>query len=304
MYRPKGVLTSMVTSFAPDGGIDEVGLRNNIEFQHSQGIGTVVVLGGTGEPVSLSVEERVRVMEVSIEAAERKLQVVVGALVGSPREVDRDIETAGRMGAQACMITTPPFVRPSERDVYQFFTKAAAKSKLPLIIFNVPSRAGFLMSPALVSRVAKDIDRIVAIKESTGDIVQFSEVRSSCPAEFSVLQGMDSLYLPSLALGGDGAILAAAAAFPELCLDIERGVVAGELARARKRHYQLMELVHVMYEASHPAPLKHAIEARGLPAGTTRPPLYDLTEDHLNRVQECVETLKATLSDLSRPEGH
>jgi len=297
MYKPAGVMTSMVTSFDSDGKIDEDGLRDNVEFQRNSGVRTIVVLGGTGEPMSLTAGERERVMQISCEAAGTDLKVVASALVGNPDEVSHDVDVAYRHGAAACMITTPPFVRPSESDVYQFLTEIASRSKLPLIVFNVPSRAGFLMSPSLIERAAKDIDLLVGIKESSRDIVQFSEVRQRTPSDFACLQGVDSLYLASLALGGDGGILAAAAAFPEHCIAIDDAMSSGDLSSARKWHYRLMQVVPVLYEASHPAPLKLAIETRGLPAGRTRPPLYEIPADLADRVKFSTRELAEQLSN-------
>jgi 4-hydroxy-tetrahydrodipicolinate synthase len=199
------------------------------------------------------------------------------------------------------MITTPPFVRPSDSDVAEFITRTAARSSLPLIIFNAPTRTGFLMSTPLIARVAAEVDLLVAIKESSRDIVQFDDVRRRCRESFACLQGVDSLYLVSLVLGGVGGILAAAAAFPEYCLAIERALAAGDVASARAAHDRLMPLVKLLYEASHPAPLKVALAARGLSAGATRPPLYGISEDLQQRVASCVKSLEADVSQLLSP---
>lgn len=294
MYRPQGVLSSMVTSFDASGRLDEVGIGKNIEFQIASGIKSVVMLGGTGEPLAMTAEERQRVMEVSIAAAAGRLKIVIGALVGNPIEVARDIENAAKAGADACMVTTTPFVRPHERDVRRFLSELAATSAVPLIVFNVPSRSGFLMTTKLICDLARDTRKIVGLKESSRDIAQFSDIRAGTDASFSMLQGSDALFLPSQALGGDGGILAAAAVFPDVCLEIENAVANSNLEMARARHFQLMELVHLMYEASHPGPLKLAIEIRGLPVGKTRPPLYELTDDHKARIRICVEKLMRT----------
>lgn len=295
MYRPSGVMTSMVTSFAKDGSLDANGIAKNIAFQRKAGVKTLVMLGGTGEPISMTPSERERVMEVSRESAGPDMKLVISALVGNPDEVAKDIAAAAKHGADGCMITTPPFVRPSDQDVQTFLSKTAARSKLPLIIFNVPSRAGFLMSPTLIEKCAGSIDLLVGIKESSRDIVQFSEVRRRTPDQFACLQGVDSLFLPSLALGGDGGILAAAAVFPEYCLGIANAMSAGDLAQARNWHYKLMSIVNLMYEASHPAPLKLAIETRGYPVGLTRPPLYGISDDLSGRIAACTNQMSAQI---------
>lgn len=294
MYRPQGVISSMVTSFKPDGTLDEEGLRKNIRFQREAGVPAVCVLGGTGEPLALTRQERERVISIAVEAAEGELDVVVGAMAGGPDEVAKDIAYAARAGAKACMVVAPPFVRPAPKDVKKYFATLAAGSEVPLIVFNVPSRSGFLMSASFIAELARDIDMIVGVKESSRDIVLLSDVRALCPPPFAVLQGVDALFLPSLALGADGGLIAAAAVFPEWCVEIDKAVREGDLARARERHYQLMQLVPLLYEASHPGPLKAAIEMRGLPAGSTRPPLYELTEDHMGRLRACMQQLLAS----------
>jgi len=291
MYRPTGVMTSMVTSFKTDGSVDAAGMARNIDFQRKAGVRTIVVLGGTGEPGALSAQEREHILEVSREAAGDDISVVASALVGDVDVIVADIDAAHRHGAVACMITNPLFVRPSEDDVHRFLSDVASRSKLPLIVFNSPGRTGFTMSSSLIERAVRDIDLLAGIKESSGDLVRFSEVRQRTRPEFACLQGNDALYLPSLALGGDGGILAAAAAFPEHCEGIDRAMRAGDLESARRWHYALMPAVDLLYRASHPAPLKVAIETRGLPAGPTRPPLYGIPED-------LIESMRSTTRDV------
>lgn len=284
MYMPKGVIASMVTSFDCKGGVDTVAMQANVAFHRKAGSRSVMVLGGTGEPVSMAAAERQAVLEASVAAAGGDIDVLSAALVGNPDDVARDIAMAARCGAKACMVTTPPFVRPSESDVYRFLTEIARRSALPLIIFNVPSRTGFLMSAALVERVARDIDLLVGIKESSRDIALFGEIRRRTEASFACLQGVDGFYLASLALGADGGILAAAAVFPEILNAMEHAFRQGDAQAARRWNDVLAPLLPLLYEASHPAPLKRALEARGLPVGKTRPPLYEISDDLGDRV--------------------
>ncbi|MBI4183326.1 MAG: dihydrodipicolinate synthase family protein [Proteobacteria bacterium] len=300
MFRPKGVITSMVTSFTAEGGLDEAGLRANIRFQREAGVGAVCVLGGTGEPVAMTRAERQRVMAVAMEATEGRLDVVFGAMAGNPDDILADIRAAAGVGAAACMICSPPFVRPAAADVHRFIAETAARSPLPLIIFNVPSRTGFLMSAEFVIRVSREVEAVVGIKESSGDLAQFSRLRAECREGFSMLQGNDPLYLPSLALGGDGGILAAAAAFPELMLEIEAAAAAGAFARVLARQHQVVRLSQLMYQASHPAPLKRAIARRGLAVGRTRPPLYDPAPEHAAALDACVDDILASLGGARR----
>lgn len=291
MYSPNGVMTSMVTSFDAGGKLDEAGIVENIEFQRGAGIKSIVILGGTGEPLSMTRAERERVIETSVAAAGADIDVVSSALVGSPEEVAHDIAIAAKHGARACMIAPPPFVRPSEEDVYKYITDLASASAIPLIVFNVPSRVGFLMSAGLVERMVRDIDILVGIKESSKDISLFSEIRRRTPETFACLQGSDILFLPSLALGAQGAILAAPAAFPEPFLHIEREMATGNRNAAMHWHLLVSPLLDLLYRESHPAILKHVIELRGYKVGLTRSPLYGPSEKLIHQARDCAASL-------------
>lgn len=294
MFRPKGIIASLITNFTKDGKLDLPGLKRNISFHKNSGVQGVCVLGGTGEPISLTTFEREQVMETAAEACGGQLDLVVGAMVGDPTQVLQDVKLALKYKAKACLVTSPPFVRPSEGDVERFFSDLGAQTDMPLILFNAPSRSGFLMSFGLVKRLAENVETIIGLKESSRDILLLSKVRATAPPEFSILQGVDSLFLPSLVLGADGGLLAAAAVFPEICTALYQAILENHLKKAAEYHYLLMPFIEVMYEASHPGPLKYALELRELPAGPTRPPLYGLTEDHAKRVKKCVGELMST----------
>ncbi|MBA7550859.1 4-hydroxy-tetrahydrodipicolinate synthase [subsurface metagenome] len=301
MFYPKGIISSLVTNFKEDGEIDEKGILKNIDFQKQAGVPGICVLGGTAEPMSLGPKTRSRIMKIAVEAAEGKMDVVVGALVGNPKEVMDDICDAQKVGAQACLVSATPFIRPSESDMETYFRELSAIG-MPLILFNTPSRSGFLMSADLVEKLVSEVKQIVGIKESSRDIVLLAKIRNKCPHPFSVLQGSDALFLASLAMGGDGGILAAAAVVPEIYMHMQQYMAEGKLTAAQELYYRVMPLVDLMYRASHPAPLKIALGFRGLPSGKTKPPLYGLKTDHIERLRSvCAELLVDTgFSQLHR----
>ena len=295
MYYPKGVIASMGTCFDSSGALDLPGLGKNIEIQKKAGIKTICVLGGTGEAPSMSREERHAVMEDTMRHADG-LHIVFGALAGTPADVKADIAKAKELGADAVMVMATPFVRPSERDVERLIREYATVG-MPLIVFNTPSRSAFRMSAALVKRL-NNIDEVVGIKESSGDMVLFQDIRVDCPHPFALLTGGDDLYLPSLALGGDGGILACAAVIPEVFVKMDEAIAAGDYETARRCHYAEKLLNDVMYKASHPVPMKLALAYRGLPAGPCRPPFTDLEESHKKEVYEAMGQLKKDISDI------
>ena len=289
MYYPKGTIASMVTCFKENGDIDFEGVAKNIEFQRKAGAKTICVLGGTGEAASMTLEERHQVMKEAMKHT-KGMNVVLGALAGRPSDVMADIEVAKEVGADACLVMATPFVRPSERDVERLM-KEYASLKMPLIIFNTPSRSAFSMSAALISRLAK-IDGIVGIKESSGDMVLVQNIRIDCPHPFGLLTGGDNLYLPTMALGGDGGILASAAAIPEVCLALDDALAKNDYDTAREYHYAVKLLDDVLYSASHPVPLKLAMAYRGLPAGKCRPPFSDITEEHKKQIYDVMDEIE------------
>ena len=290
MFYPKGIITSMATSFRENGELDLSGIIENIKFQKQAGIKTICVLGGTGEATSLTQEERHQIMEATMSNSEG-LHVVIGALAGRPSDVKADISKAKELGADACMVVATPFIRPSERDVEAFMIQLASLGQ-PLVLFNSPSRSGFSMSVSLISKLSK-VEGIVGIKESSGDIILMHNVLQECKQPFGIVTGGDNLYFPSVALGADGGLLATAAVLPEVCLALEDAILHADLNKAREYHCILHDLDFVMYKASHPVPLKFAMQFRGLPVGKCRPPFSNLDTKH-------EEEVYAVMRDISK----
>ena len=303
MFYPDGVIASLVTPFDSSGDVDEKGMVQSIEFQKGAGSQGVCVLGGTGEPMSIERRDREKLMKLAVETSKGKIDVIVGALVGNPEEVAYDVEAAKRAGAQACLVTATPFVRPSDKDVERFFSHLATL-EMPLVLFNTPSRSGSFISPDMIQRLSATYETIVGVKESSRDIITMTKVRSKCPSPFAVLQGVDSLFFFTMAAGGNGGILAAAAVFPEVYAAIVKSVDEADLSRARVLHYRMMPLIDMLYEASHPAPLKVALEARGFLVGKTKPPLYGISDDHALRVREEVHGILGDFESLGLTQGN
>lgn len=285
MYYPRGIITSLVTSFNKKKKLDLEGIKENISFQKKAGIKSICILGGTGEAMSLTQEERQLVIKTTLDISE-DLDIVVGALAGTIKDVIKDVEYAKLKGARACLVMPPPFVRPSERDIEHFYLEINSIG-MPIILFNTPSRSGVNMSTELITRLAK-IENVVGIKEASADILKLQNIRYLCKPPFSILQGEDSLFLASLSLGADGGLLAIAAIFPEVYIAIEKEFQNGNVKRAKDLHYMIKPIVEVLYEASHPYPLKTAMELRNLPVGPCRLPIYGLADSYKDRIHNLV----------------
>lgn len=292
MYRPRQTIPSLVTSFNHEGDLDIEGLIKNLVFQKEAGIESVCVLGGTGEAASLSKDERQKIIETVMQS-HQGLKIIFGALVGTTEDVEADIKVAKANGAHAVMVMVPPFVGPSQYDMEYYFENLA-KLEMPLIIFNSPKRSSFNMSLDLIHTLSKN-EMIIGMKESSGDIYFLQDIIKENTDTFEILIGGDDLYLPSLALGATGGILASGAVIPEVLVALDKSVKEENYTVARRLHYYVKALNDEMYKESHPAPLKYLLEYRGLPVGNCRPPFRPLREEYKNSLAEVLETI---LEDL------
>lgn len=295
MFKPNGTITSMVTNFCNDGSVDESALIENIEFQREVGVRSICVLGGTGEAVALDALEREEIMRVAIDNA-KGLNVVVGALVGTPSEVAKDIRVASNLGATAAMVMVPPFIRPSEQDIIRFVEELTSFD-LPLVFFNSPSRSGVNLSKNFLLKVSH-LEGVVGIKESSGDLTFINDMLASVPEEFGLTTGSDELYFPSLAVGASGGILASPAVVPEALVRLDGAVRSRDLTTARRIHQQLAILDGCLYASSHPVPLKMAMDLRNLPGGACRAPFKGIVESHRANLIDAVRSLMSNLSDV------
>ena len=288
MYKPKQTIPSLVTSFNREGKVDLDGLIKNLAFQKEAGIECVCVLGGTGEAASLSRDERQQIME-TVMRNHQDLKIIFGALVGTIEDIKADIQIAKENDAQAVMVMVPPFVGPSQYDMEKYF-KDLAQLDMPLIIFNSPKRSSFNMSLDLINTLSKN-EKVIGIKESSGDIYFLQDIIKENKDNFEVLVGGDDLYLPSLVVGATGGILASAAVIPEVLVALDEAVKEENYTVARRLHYYVKELNDEMYKASHPAPLKYLLEYRGLPVGDCRPPFRPLREKYKHSLEKVLERI-------------
>lgn len=295
MYYPEGILSSMVTCFDEKGNVNLKRLGETIEFQKKAGVKSLCVLGGTGEAASMTPEERHAVMEETMKHS-NGLHIVFGALAGKVSDVKADIEKAKELGADAAMVMAMPFVRPSEYDV-EVLVKEYASIGLPIVVFNTPSRSAFSMSASLVKRLS-EIPGVVGIKESSGNMTFAQDIRVACPHPFSLLTGGDDLYFETRIIGGDGGILAAAAVIPEVCMALDTAIKRNDIETARKCHYAVKIINDVLYTASHPVPLKLAMEARGLKVGKCRPPFSIISKEHEEQVYAALKEIRETMNGI------
>jgi len=270
--RISGVIASLVTPFDKRGRLDEATLAQQVEFVLSHDVDGICVLGGTGEPSALTLDEALAVVDVASSARREGTSLVVGALVGDSRGLMRVAQQAALIEADALMVTAPTFIRPTRSEVHQHVRAVAQGAAIDVIFFNVPSRTGVKLSTRDLQNLMRSMPRLVGVKESSRDLAQLSTWRRLFP-DMIWLQGVDALYLPSLSIGAHGGLLASAAVVPELCVKMTRAFQAGDFALAMELHSALDALATAIFAGSHPGGLKYAMAVRGLDSGQVRSPL-------------------------------
>lgn len=287
MKAIEGVITAMVTSFAGDGALDLEGMRAGVRHQIDSGAAGLCPLGGTGEPLSMSVDEHRQVIDTVTAEAGGRVPVVIGTLLGSQDDIIALGRHARAAGADAIMVIPPYFIVAKPAHIRRHFETIAEKVDMPMVLFHGPSRSGVRLDADTILECVTAIPQFVAIKETSGDLTIAGELLRSAPPGFRVLQGFDELVLPTFALGGHGAVLSLGHLLPNLLRQLHEAFSAGDLATARRIQLDILPACRAIYGEPNPGPLKVALEMAGRPAGPTRRPIYPVsqaTREALERV--------------------
>ncbi|HEY4707077.1 MAG TPA: 4-hydroxy-tetrahydrodipicolinate synthase, partial [Thermodesulfobacteriota bacterium] len=271
-----GSITALVTPFK-DGRIDEAAFRRLIEFQIANGTSGLVPCGTTGESATLSYEEHNRVIELAIEIADKRVPVIAGTGSNSTDETIMLTKSAEKAGAEAALLITPYYNKPTQQGLYEHYKKVAEAVSIPLILYNVPGRTSVNMLPETVARLS-EIKNIIGIKEATGDLKQVSDTIEFSRKGFIVLSGDDFTTLPLLAIGGHGVISVTSNIAPAMMSDMIKAFTAGVMDRARELHYRLQPLHRAMFIETNPVPVKTALAMMGMVGEELRLPLVPLSD--------------------------
>jgi 4-hydroxy-tetrahydrodipicolinate synthase len=254
-----GSIPALVTPFR-DGVFDESAFRRLVDWQIEQGSSALVPCGTTGEASTLSNAEHHRVIEVCIEQAAGRVPVIAGCGSNDTRNALLHMNFSKKAGAAAGLCVAPYYNRPSQAGLIAHFSFLAENSDLPIVLYNVPSRTVTdIEDETVVELVRKYPDRIVAIKDASGDLSRVADHRMGIGREFCQLSGNDELWLPHSAAGGKGAISVTANVAPALCAEFHEAIAANELKRARELNDKLFPLHYAMFSDASPAPVKYAL---------------------------------------------
>jgi 4-hydroxy-tetrahydrodipicolinate synthase len=284
----RGSIAPLVTPFDADGGLDLEAIPRLIEWQLERGTHGISVGGSTGEPTVQTVEERIAVMEAAAASIDDRVPFLPGTGAARMDETVELTAAAERLGADAVLIVTPPYARPTQEGLYRWYAALAEQfPDLPLIVYNVPIRAAVDIAPATVGRLARDFENIVGIKETTRDFEHVSYVLDETGRDFLAYSGIELLCYPMLTIGGAGHLSCVANFAPRPVAELYDAFAAGDAERARELHYELHPLVELAFLETNPTPAKWTMERLGLlGSGDPRPPLAPFSEAGRARAEE------------------
>jgi len=288
----KGSIPALVTPFKEDGGIDERCLRFLINWHIKNKSDAILVCGTTGESATLTHKEHKEVIKIAVEEAKGRIPIIAGAGSNSTSEALELAQFSKKVGADAILVITPYYNKPTQEGLYQHYKKVANSVKIPLIIYNVPSRTGVNILPQTVARLYKDCKNIIGIKEASGNLDQITRLMSLVERKFVLLSGSDEITLPILSVGGKGVISVVANIMPRKMHKLIDSFLKGDYEKAKKLQLYLYDLIKALFIETNPIPVKRALGLMRLINPTLRLPLCEMSQNNLEKLKEILKRYK------------
>jgi len=285
-----GSLVAIITPFR-NGKVDTKAFGDLIEWQIADGTDGIVPCGTTGESATLTHEEHKQVVEFTVQVVRRRVPVIAGTGSNSTDEAIGFTRHAKSVGADAALLISPYYNKPTQEGLYRHHKAVAEAVALPQILYNIPGRTAVNMTPQTVARLAQ-IRNIVGIKEGAGSLQQVSEIIQLCDDQFTVLSGDDALTLPMLAVGAKGVVTVTANVAPAEMAALVDAWAAGDAAKARAIHYKLYPLFQALFLETNPIPIKHAVALMSKATAELRLPLCPMSQENLDKLTRVMKDLK------------
>ena len=274
----KGSNVALITPMFDDGAVDYESLNNLIDFHIDAGTSSIVSVGTTGESATVGVKEHLKIIKHTIEYAARRIPIIAGTGANSTSEAIELTQEAKNLGANACLLVTPYYNKPTQEGLFQHFKLIAESVDIDQILYNVPGRTAVNMSVETTARLSK-ISNIIGIKDATGDLAVIKELVKSCPEDFLLLTGDDATAVDFLLLGGHGGISVTANVTPKELQKVYMTAIAGNADLARKANKELTNLHQDLFVESNPIPVKWALHKMGMCSKGIRLPLIELSSE-------------------------
>lgn len=278
-----------MTPFKTDGSLDEAAFRALVEWQVEQGIHFLVPCGSTGEAATMSFDEHLRIVEITVEQVAGRVPVVAGAGSNDTADCIRLCRAVTECGATHLLVVSPMYNRPPQRGLIYHFQAIADAVDVPVLLYNVPGRTASNME-AETTLVLADHPAVIGIKEASGNLAQINDILIKRPENFSLLSGDDDLTLPIMALGGEGVVSVVSNAAPKAMAELVNAMKEDDLERARGIQESLHQLMSAAFIESNPIPIKAALSELGRMDAMVRSPLTPLAEVHRATVRAALES--------------
>lgn len=272
------ISTAMITPFDSKGNVDFQKLSTLIDYLLKNGTDSLVVAGTTGESPTLSTEEKIALFEFTVKEVNGRVPVIAGTGSNNTKDSIKLTKKAEEAGVDCVMLVTPYYNKPSQEGMYCHFKAIAEETSLPVMLYNVPGRTVASLAPETAIRLA-EIPNISAIKEASGDLDAITKIIAETPEDFYVYSGDDGLTLPILAVGGRGVVSVASHIVGSDMQQMIKNYTNGQTATAALIHQKLQPIMKELFKAPNPAPVKTALQLKGLDVGSVRLPLIPLNED-------------------------
>lgn len=284
----QGSIVALVTPMNEEGGVDEASLRRLVDFHVENQTDAILAVGTTGESATLNHDEHCEVIRTVVEHAAGRVPVIAGTGSNSTAEAVEYTRCAADVGANACLLVTPYYNKPTQEGLYQHYKKVAEAVPIPQLLYNVPGRTACDMLPATVKRLAS-IDNIIGIKEAVGDVTRMRELVEFASDKFAIYSGDDATALDLLFLGGKGTISVTANVAPKAMHEMCQLALTGKRAEAEAINQRLMGLHKKLFVESNPIPVKWAVHTMGLIPAGIRLPLTPLSEKFHDVVKQAMQ---------------
>lgn len=289
----KGCGTAIITPFTNEG-INFEEFRKLIEFQISNGADSIIVCGTTGESSTMSLDEKQSAIEFAVRVANKRIPIIAGTGGNCTKSAIELSKYAENVGADAILVVTPYYNKTTQAGLIAHYTAIANSVKLPIIMYNVPSRTGLNIAPETCFELAK-LDNIVAVKEASGDLSQVAKIAALCRDNLHIYSGNDDQILPILSLGGLGVISVISNIIPKTVHDMTENFFEGKISEATKLQLDTLELTSAMFSEVNPIPVKAALNMVGFNAGLPRLPLVELSEPGKEKVKNALKNLNISM---------
>jgi 4-hydroxy-tetrahydrodipicolinate synthase len=290
----EGTIVAMVTPFNDEDEVYETGIRENINYLIERGVDGVLAAGTTGESATITHDEQRKMIDIMVDEVNGRVKCIAGAGSNSSKEALGLVKYAESAGADAALVITPYYNKPQPHGLYMHYQMLSESTNIPLIVYNVPSRTGTDIDVDTIAKVA-ELDNIIAIKEANPNLDKVSQIMKkleSVDSEFRVISGNDNLTLPMISLGAKGVISVLANVDPARMSKLVQNALDGNYTEAMRIHYELYELMKVLFIESNPVPAKTALNLMNRPAGQVRMPLGSIKEENKNKLQKVLQDLK------------